>query len=153
MKNLSSGILPDEVLADIGAQMRDLKREIAALEATEPPKDFAVEQIKAWLEALKAVPDDKAVHLLIERMDLDRTKEKTEFNIKSTLNSVLSKSGKSTAHGYNAPCFENVVHYYVGSVLMRWDNADRKDRLPIARAIQNETKHFQVVSSNFQVQH
>ena len=93
MKNLSSGLLPDEVLADIGAQMRDLKHEIAALEITEPPKDFTVEQIKAWLEALKAVPDDKAVHLLIERMDLDRTKEKTEFNIKSTLNSVLSKNG------------------------------------------------------------
>ena len=32
------------------------------------------------------------------------------------------------ARGYNAPCFENVVHYYVGSVLMRWDNEDRKDR-------------------------
>ena len=36
--------------------------------------------------------------------------------------------GIPTVHGYNAPCFENVVHYYVGSVLMRWDNEDRKDR-------------------------
>lgn len=62
-------------------------------------------------------------------------------------------SGIPTVHGYNAPCFENVVHYYVGSVLMRWDNEDRKDRLSIALAIQNETKHFQVVSSNFQVQY
>ena len=61
--------------------------------------------------------------------------------------------GIPTVHGYNAPCFENVVHYYVGSVLMRWDNEDRKDRLSIALAIQNETKHFQVVSSNFQVQY
>ena len=33
------------------------------------------------------------------------------------------------------------------------DNRDRKDRLSIALAIQNETKHFQVVSSNFQVQY
>ena len=61
--------------------------------------------------------------------------------------------GKSTAHGYNAPCFESVVHNFVGSILMRWDNEDRKDRLSIALAIQNETKHFQVVSSNFQVQY
>ena len=62
-------------------------------------------------------------------------------------------TGIPTARGYNAPCFENVVHYYVGSVLMRWDNEDRKDRLSIALTIQNETKHFQVVSSNFQVQY
>lgn len=61
--------------------------------------------------------------------------------------------GKSTARGYNAPCFESVVHNFVGSILMRWDNEDRKDRLSIALAIQNETKHFQVVSSNFQVQY
>lgn len=61
--------------------------------------------------------------------------------------------GIPTVRGYNAPCFESMVHNFVGSVLMHWDNADRKDRLPIARAIQNETKHFQVVSSNFQVQY
>ena len=61
--------------------------------------------------------------------------------------------GKSTARGYNAPCFESVVHNFVGSILMRWDNEDRKDRLSIALAIQNETKHFQVVSSNFPVQY
>ena len=33
------------------------------------------------------------------------------------------------------------------------DNEDRKDILSIVLAIQNETKHFQVVSSNFQVQY
>ena len=64
---------------------------------------------------------------------------------------MSTPDGKSTAHGYNAPCFESVVHNFVGSILMRWDNEDRKDRLSIALAIQNETKHFQVVSSNFQV--
>lgn len=73
--------------------------------------------------------------------------------MQSTWKTVLGKNGIPTVHGYNAPCFENVVHYYVGSVLMRWDNEDRKDRLSIALAIQNETKHFQVVSSNFQVQY
>lgn len=44
LKNLSSGELPAEVVADIGAQMKQLKGEIAALEVTEPPKDFTVEQ-------------------------------------------------------------------------------------------------------------
>ena len=61
--------------------------------------------------------------------------------------------GIPTAHGYNAPCFESVVHNFVGSIMMRWDNEDRKDILSIVLAIQNETKHFQVVSSNFQVQY
>ena len=37
--------------------------------------------------------------------------------------------GKSTAHGYNAPCFEGMVHYCMGSVLMGWDTADGKDRI------------------------
>ena len=57
---------------------------------------------------------------------------------------LVTQDGIPTVHGYNAPCFENVVHYYVGSVLMRWDNEDRKDILSIVLAIQNETKHFQV---------
>jgi hypothetical protein len=61
--------------------------------------------------------------------------------------------GIPTARGYNAPCFEGMVHNFVGSILMRWDNEDRKDILSIVLAIQNETKHFQVVSSNFQVQY
>lgn len=37
-------------------------------------------------------------------------------------------SGKSDVRGYNAPCFDRMVHYFMGSVLMRWDNEDRKDR-------------------------
>ena len=49
--------------------MKQLKGEIAALEVTEPPKDFTVEQIRAWLEAIKAAPDEQAVHLLIERIE------------------------------------------------------------------------------------
>lgn len=90
MKNLSSGELPAEVVADIGEQMKALKIEIAALQETEPPKDFTVEQIQAWLETIKAAPDEKAVHLLIDRIDI---KNKTEFNVQSTLNSVLGENG------------------------------------------------------------
>ena len=90
LANLSSGVLPAEVVSDIAAQMQSIKEEIALLEATEPPKDFTVDQIRAWLEALKNTPDDKAVRLLISRIDI---KQKTIFNMESTLKVVLSEIG------------------------------------------------------------
>lgn len=90
IQNLSSGVLPAEVVSDIGIEMKTLKEEIACLQSTEPPKDYTVEQIKNWLEALKNSPDEAAVHLLIKRMDV---KNKTEFDIQSTLNSVLGEIG------------------------------------------------------------
>ena len=48
-----------------------------------------------WLESLKANPDEKAVHLLIERIDVNQSedKEKTDISIQSTLISVLGKDG------------------------------------------------------------
>ena len=90
MKNLSSAVLPPEVLSDIGKQMQELKAEITALEATEPPKDFTTNQVYAWLEALRAAPDEKAVRVLVERIDINT---KTEFSISSTLNTVLGETG------------------------------------------------------------
>lgn len=90
MRNLSTAALPPEILADIGKQMQSLKTEIAALEATEPPQDFTSEQIHAWLNSLRNTPDQKAVRLLVERIDV---KTKTEFSITSTLNSVLGETG------------------------------------------------------------
>ena len=90
MANLSAGKLPASAVADIGEEMEELKSQIATLESTDPPKDFTVEQIRAWLEAIKAAPDEKAVHLLIERIGI---KNKTVFNIQSTLETVLSESG------------------------------------------------------------
>ena len=94
MQNLSSGTLPAEVVSDIGTRMNELKAEIAALEATEPPKDFTMDHIRQWLESIKAAPDRKAVRLLIERIDVKaEEKEKTAFSIQSTLNTVLSKNG------------------------------------------------------------
>lgn len=90
LSNLSTGKLPASVVTDIGEEMEALKSQIAILENTEPPKDFTVEQIRAWLEAIKAAPDEKAVHLLVERIDI---KSKTVFNIQSTLETVLSESG------------------------------------------------------------
>ena len=90
MQNLSSGVLPAEVVSDIGIEMKALKDEIACLQATEPPKDYTIEQVKNWLESLKNSPNETAIHLLIKRIDI---KNKTEFNIQSTLNSVLGKIG------------------------------------------------------------
>ena len=90
LANLSSGVLPPEIVADIAAEMQNVKEEIAVLEATEPPKDFTVDQIRAWLEALKAAPDDKAVRLLISRIDI---KQKTVINMASTLTPVLGEIG------------------------------------------------------------
>ena len=93
MQNLASGSLPAEVVADIGTRMKDLKEEIAALEATEPPKDFTADMIQSWLEHIKAAPDENAIRLLVERIDVENEKEKTVFNIQSTLKTVLGEHG------------------------------------------------------------
>ena len=90
MSNLSSHELPPEVVADIGRRMKNLRDEMDALRETEPPKDYTVEQIEAWLASLKNAPDEKAVHLLIERIDVI---DKTAFNITSTLKTVLGENG------------------------------------------------------------
>ena len=90
MNNLSTGELPPEVVADIGQRMKNLKDEMDALRETEPPKDYTTEQIEAWLTSLKNAPDEKAVHLLVERIDVIN---KTDFNITSTLKSVLGENG------------------------------------------------------------
>ena len=90
MKNLASTALPPNVVADIGNQMGTIKAEINALQAAEPPKDYSFEIIESWLSTIKNAPDEKAVRLLIERIDI---KTKTEFNMTSTLNSVVGKNG------------------------------------------------------------
>ena len=82
--------LPADVSQSIANRMHEINEEIAVLEGAEPPKDFTVDTIKAWLESLKATPDEKAIHLLVERIDV---KQKTDINISSTLKSVLSEHG------------------------------------------------------------
>lgn len=95
MQNLAAGALPAEVVTDIGARMQTIKEEIAQLQETTPPTDFTVDQIKAWLEVLKASADEKAIHLLIERIEVTQNETKTDFNIQSTLKSVLGNTGTS----------------------------------------------------------
>ena len=50
--------------------METLKSEIESLKCRKPPKDFTFDYVSQWLEALKANPDEKAIHLLIERIDV-----------------------------------------------------------------------------------
>ena len=89
MRNLSSGVLPSDVVSDIGQRMTEIKAEIKAMEATEPPEDYTVDTIRQWLTALKNNPDEKAVKLLIKRIDVSGDKNNNVFNIQSTLNTLL----------------------------------------------------------------
>lgn len=91
MKNLSSGVLPSEVVTDIGEEMKLIKAEIEALKSAEPPKDYTVEHVRNWLTSLKNSDEDAAVRLLIERIDI---KNKTEYSMKSTLETVLGIKGR-----------------------------------------------------------
>lgn len=90
MSNMTKADLPAEVVADLGEKLAALKDEIAALQDVEPPQDFTTDQITAWLDTLRDTPTEKAVQLLIERIDI---KNRTEINISSTLTSVLGKNG------------------------------------------------------------
>ena len=90
MGNLKACIMPPAVVQEISNQLLTLQNEMDALRETPPPKDFTTEQITAWLGALRATSDEKATHLLIERIDIIN---KTDFNILSTLESVLGKNG------------------------------------------------------------
>lgn len=82
-------MLPSDVVSDIGQRMAEIKAEIAALEAMEPPEDYTVDTIRQWLTALKNNPDEKAVKLLIKRIDVSGDKNNNVFNIQSTLNTLL----------------------------------------------------------------
>lgn len=90
MDTLASGAVNQTVIADITNEMETLKSEIESLKCRKPPKDFTFDCVSQWLEALKANPDEKAIHLLIERIDVKST---TDIRITSTLTSVVGKLG------------------------------------------------------------
>lgn len=62
---------------------------------TNPCSSLTPDTVGKWLDSLKSAPDEKAIHLLIERIDIvrDGQKEKTDFNITSTLKAVLGENG------------------------------------------------------------
>lgn len=93
--NMSSGVLPPDVLADLGLKLQQVKEDIATLEQVKPPKDITHQVIRSWLQQLSTHPDQAAMRLLIERVDVlpHEQKERTVFNIQSTLKTVLRING------------------------------------------------------------
>ena len=89
LANMSSAVLSPEVIADLSERMTQLKREITELQNAEPPVDYSVDSIQEWLQSIRTAPDEKAVHLLIARIEAKRAENKTDFNIISTLKPVL----------------------------------------------------------------
>lgn len=93
MSNLSSATLPAPVVADLGRKMESLLAEIEALKQMKPEQDLAASHVEGWLDAIAAAPDAQAVRLLIEKIEV---KERIEFSIHSTLNSILGINGCGT---------------------------------------------------------
>ena len=89
LTNMTSAVLPAEVIKDISEKMSALKKEIDELKEATPPEDYSVDVIQEWLQSIRNAPDEKAVHLLIERIEAIRTDDKTDFNIYTTLKPVL----------------------------------------------------------------
>ena len=89
LTNMTSAVLPAEVIKDISEKMSALKNEIEELKEATPPEDYSVDVIQDWLQSIRNAPDEKAVHLLIDRIEAIRTDDKTDFNISTTLKPVL----------------------------------------------------------------
>ena len=51
--NLTAAVLPPDVIQDISLRMQKLKDEIEELKNAEPPADYTVDTIKAWLQSIK----------------------------------------------------------------------------------------------------
>ena len=77
---------PPEVMADISDKMTKLKSEITELQQAEPPADYTVDTIPERLQSIRTAPDEKAVHLLIDRIEAKRAENNTDVKILSTLN-------------------------------------------------------------------
>lgn len=79
LSNMSSAVLPPEVIADLSERMTQLKGEISELQNAEPPADYSVDTIQEWLQSIRTAPDEKAIHLLIARIEAKRTENKTDL--------------------------------------------------------------------------
>lgn len=44
-----------------------------------------------WLKSIRTAPDSRAVHLLVQRIEVTSDNEKKDFNVVSTLESVSEK--------------------------------------------------------------
>ena len=107
---LALGTLPAEAVARVGEEIQKLSREIEELRTTPIPRDYTKDQILEWMEAIKKTPDEQAVHLLIEKIEVRKTKNATDIHVKSTLDSVAGKDGRGNSrHCLPAILFE--FHY------------------------------------------
>lgn len=88
VKNLSAATFAPEVISDLNNRLKAIRAEIITLETAEPPEEYTTSTILEWLKAIKAAPDQRAVHLLIDRVEVSSDKEKTDINVTSTLMSV-----------------------------------------------------------------
>lgn len=91
MKNLATGAFTGKVAEDICARMKEIQDTIAVLEMAKAPKDYAPDEIRAWMDSIREAPNEKAVQLLISRIEVQ--KDPTAFNIESTLKAVGCKVG------------------------------------------------------------
>ena len=90
MSALGNGVLPAEVVADIGVKIASLKNEIKTLNELPVPKDYTAKQVAEWMKSLAESTDEhQTIELLVERIDAT----KTEVNVTSTLASVLEVNG------------------------------------------------------------
>ena len=88
VKNLSAATFAPEIIQDLNNRLKTIKAEIEALETAEPPEEYTTSTILEWLKAISAAPDRRAVHLLVDRIEVSSDKEKTDVNVISTLTSV-----------------------------------------------------------------
>ena len=91
MKNMSVMVLAPDILSDIHEKMKTIKEEIKVLENTTPPEEYSTDVILDWLKSIRTAPDSRAVHLLVQRIEVTSDNEKTDFNVVSTLESVSEK--------------------------------------------------------------
>ena len=70
--------------------MNEIKNEIETLENTEPPEEYTSDAIVKWLQSIREAPDKRAIHLLIERIEVSSDKKTTDIKVTSTLTSVVN---------------------------------------------------------------
>ena len=88
MKNLSSGIIPAAIMQDMVGRMEKLQKEIETLKNAEPPESYSTEVISDWLASIQEAPTQKAIKLLVERIDVEQQGRKIDLRVESTLKSI-----------------------------------------------------------------
>ena len=96
---MTAAVLPTDVIQDISLRMQKLKDEIEEVKNAEPPADYTVDTIKAWLQSIKEAPDEKAIHLLIAKIEAKRKKVHRLFYHSLCTNVVAGEGFEPTTSG------------------------------------------------------